>query len=969
MTVYGSKVYGSFKYGTAATTDISVYPFTTQILDYGTIKLSWVYPLSTATFTTFIILRSQTGFPMTADAGDLIFKTTYSAMDGASPKLFGTNETLTDTGSIIDPITGSASATYTGITTLRAGQTDADATNTKTITLTAINSNIKVGQTVSYTASGSLTGANSGSGVVGGTKVSAIDNTSYAPLSVITLTDYATIPSGTTLTFSTAALALGKTYYYSAFVLSNSSWVRVGTAIGTSVKNYKTADTMYDSLPEIYKAAMSSSAYVGVTKNVDLYNLLRIFGVQYDFIKTKVENANNRYDVNNIDGRLLPALMDQMGFNYESGIGVQQGKRLLKNASYIYLNKGTGQGLKQFASSFTGYGTSLGAIKNLFLTLDCSSFEYSDGFWGATGLSVFIGSTTATLEGGAPSPVSISSSPNGYPNSQLGYLKITANQPSTNPYVGTEVTYGVNLAGYTISTTGSNNSSAGYQYVTLTTDTEHGFIVGQSIAIANMYPPYLNGIWKVINVPDSRTFTFFCSSLTYSSPTYPVGNVSVTTFVSYSSPNVTLTTGATHYLVPGQSVTISNAIPTGYNGTWTTQAGTTGTTVVLNIGSNPGAITSAGAMVSSPGTVAPYDPVNCGIPVTAGTSYQFSIYSWAKTTARSVTIGTRWYDQYGTYLSSATTSSASNSNTSWTRMSFSFPRTAPAGASYAVPYFSVDAFAAGEVHYFDGAQFEVPTGSTATTYADARRTDLYLTAPRINNVINPGFEVDTTGWTVITGGSLSTDTSNVYPTSSVGIGTAVSTRSAKITASGSSTVFSSASSSYYMPVTAGSSYSVSAYVKGSNADTVTISVSWYAGASFIRTDTSSSFTLSTSTFTRVSLTPVSSSATQMIAPATATKATITLTFTGANAHIYYVDSVLFEASQAVNPYFDGSTGYNNTDDLMWEQNAAGTAGTSVTARSLYYPNRVLVQNRLNTVLPDYLPFGTNYAVFIGTTAT
>jgi len=982
MTAYGSKVYGSFIYGSASVTDISVYPFTTQCLDYGTIKLSWIYPLTSANFTTFVILRSQAGFPMTADTGDLIYKTNKTALSTAGSggtSLLGLAGTLTDTGSIIDPITGLASATYTGITTLRTNQNESDATNTKTFMLTAVNSNIKVGQTVSYAPSGFLSGANSGSGVVGGTKVAAV--TSDSTNTYITLNDYATIPVGTALTFSTAALAPGKVYYYSAFVLSNNSWVRVGTAIGTSVKNYKTADTMYDSLPEVYRAALPPSAYVGANKNVDLYNFLRTFGVQYDFIKTKIENATNRYDVNNIDGRLLPALMDQLGFNYESGIGVQQGKRLLKNASYIYLNKGTVRGVKQFVSSFTGYGVSVNAFKNLFLTLDCSSFEYSDGFWGATGLSLFIGNTTATLEGGTPSPFSVGTSPAGYQNAQSGYLKVTMNQPFTNPYVSSEISYGVSVNNYTISTTTSNNSTAGYRYVTLTTDTEHEFTLNQYVAISNMQPPFVNGTFKVIGVPDSKSFTIFASSLNFSSSVYPNGTASIGTQTPTGTTNITITAGAQLYIVPGQTVTISNVIPTAYNGTWTAQSGTTGSTLVVNIGSNPGAITGAGTVSSSPGTVSTYDPRTCGIPITSGTSYQFSVYSWAKTTARSIVVGTRWYDQYGTYLSSATESAGTNSTTSWTRLSFAFPRTAPANAAFAVPYFltgyTTDGTTStkdstvvfGEVHYFDAAQFEAATGSTATAYADARRTDFFLTAPRINSVINPGFEAGTTGWTVITGGSLSADTSNVYPTSAVGLGTAVSTQSAKITASGTSTVFSAASSTYYMDVTAGNSYSVSAYVKGSHTDSVTIGVSWYAGASFISTDTSTSTTLSTSTFTRISWTPVSSSTTQMIAPATATKAVITLTFTGVNGHIYYVDSVLFEASQTVNSYFDGSTGYNNVDDTVWEQNAAGTKGTSITGRSLYYPNRVLIQSRLNSVIYDYLPFGTNYAVFIGTTAT
>jgi len=170
-----------------------------------------------------------------------------------------------------------------------------------------------------------------------------------------------------------------------------------------------------------------------------------------------------------------------------------------------------------------------------------------------------------------------------------------------------------------------------------------------------------------------------------------------------------------------------------------------------------------------------------------------------------------------------------------------------------------------------------------------------------------------------------------------------------------------------MAVNPGESYAFSAYIKGSNADSVVLKTIWKnAAGGTIRTDTASSVTISTS-FTRINMLPTGT--TVMTAPATAATATVSFTFTGVAGHIYYVDSVLFETGTSANPYFDGSTGYANSEDLLWEQNAAGNQGTASTGRSLYYPNRLLTQNRFNTVLPDYLPLGSNYAVFIGTTST
>lgn len=58
--------------------------------------------------------------------------------------------------------------------------------------------------------------------------------------------------------------------------------------------------------------------------------------------------------------------------------------------------------------------------------------------------------------------------------------------------------------------------------------------------------------------------------------------------------NITFTTTVTHGIVSGKLVVLSGITPSGYNGTWVAQSGTTGSTLVLNMGSNPGPITTAG---------------------------------------------------------------------------------------------------------------------------------------------------------------------------------------------------------------------------------------------------------------------------------------------------------------------------------------------------------------------------------------
>ncbi len=65
---------------------------------------------------------------------------------------------------------------------------------------------------------------------------------------------------------------------------------------------------------------------------------------------------------------------------------------------------------------------------------------------------------------------------------------------------------------------------------------------------------------------------------------------------SYSAPNVSITTATAHNIQPNEYVLIEGISPSAYNGKWRALTGTTGTTLVVNVGSNPGAITTAGTV-------------------------------------------------------------------------------------------------------------------------------------------------------------------------------------------------------------------------------------------------------------------------------------------------------------------------------------------------------------------------------------
>jgi phage tail sheath gpL-like len=66
--------------------------------------------------------------------------------------------------------------------------------------------------------------------------------------------------------------------------------------------------------------------------------------------------------------------------------------------------------------------------------------------------------------------------------------------------------------------------------------------------------------------------------------------------VTWATGNATYTTSAPHGIAVGAQVTITGVNPAGYNGTFTTITGTTGSTIVVGIATNPGTYVSGGSV-------------------------------------------------------------------------------------------------------------------------------------------------------------------------------------------------------------------------------------------------------------------------------------------------------------------------------------------------------------------------------------
>lgn len=341
-----------------------------------------------------------------------------------------------------------------------------------------------------------------------------------------------------------------------------------------------------------------------------------------------------------------------------------------------------------------------------------------------------------------------------------------------------------------------------------------------------------------------------------------------------------------------------------------------------------------------------------GIPVTASTSYTFSGYAQAATTARSITGLVAWYDRTGTLISTSTAGTGvANTSGSWHR--FTKTATSPSNAYFAVPHIKYASASLNEVHYFDALQFE--TSSSATTFQDARQIEVTLIANRINELLNPNFETNTNHWSV-TNGSLTLASAEVEPgdnAPSVNIsGGSVEIYSAD---AGLVTLASSA-----MSVFAGNDYTFSMYAYtevGTIVRSVTPYVSWYdSSSSLISTHTGTAVTSVVGSWVRPYVT--------VSAPSNAVTAVVGVTWTAPGSdYEITVDAALFEKSSFVLSYFDGSNGVANLTDLFWEGNSSNNG------RSHYYINRFAVQSRLIKTIPDWINLGSTFELLLAQPGT
>lgn len=245
-------------------------------------------------------------------------------------------------------------------------------------------------------------------------------------------------PQSYTSQYLDTGLKSGQFYYYALFVYSIAlqSWVLSGSAQGLCLTDWGFGSTFQTWMPDWYLEQDSTLATTAVPEG-PLVRFLELLGLETDWVRSEIESLILLSNVDLISGALLPYLGANYGMTYEPVLGMTRSRVLVKNAVYLYKNKGTTAGIAAAASGYSGFGAEVTVGKNLEIQLDDSAFDRSAGHWVANNGASFISAVAAaSVNVGTPphtlyDAVVADTQIGGYlPNNNVNVAEITAGYAS-----------------------------------------------------------------------------------------------------------------------------------------------------------------------------------------------------------------------------------------------------------------------------------------------------------------------------------------------------------------------------------------------------------------------------------------------------------------------------------------------------------------------------------------------------------
>lgn len=222
--------------------------------------------------------------------------------------------------------------------------------------------------------------------------------------------NYNTFIDGQTPSFQSVSLSQGSFAHYSIWVRKSGdgSWVEAarnyclipkdhGDTFSYNQSTYSdntTHQKVLELIPKIFTSS-TLSPLDEVDENSTLYRFLQAFSFTVDEMLTYADLAVPGIDISVTAPSMLATRLHHYGIYFADNLPSASYRALIRDAIYMYSNKGTTTGILTLIENLSGFNTTITSSPNLMPSIDSATFNDGNvGGWTATNCSIAYDSST-----------------------------------------------------------------------------------------------------------------------------------------------------------------------------------------------------------------------------------------------------------------------------------------------------------------------------------------------------------------------------------------------------------------------------------------------------------------------------------------------------------------------------------------------------------------------------------------------
>ena len=169
------------------------------------------------------------------------------------------------------------------------------------------------------------------------------------------------------------------TYYYAVVALDTSAHLFPAYVTAMATSSYQSGAYLYRNLPEIYRTfdtavlpqALSTANMDADRAKGQLQRFVEMFGLQFDFLRSFAAGMRNFYDIERIDGNLLPLLAQYVGWQTDFTLPISKQRNEVSFAAHFYRTTGVPANLRAMVNRISTWDALIKEIAhNIFRSND-----------------------------------------------------------------------------------------------------------------------------------------------------------------------------------------------------------------------------------------------------------------------------------------------------------------------------------------------------------------------------------------------------------------------------------------------------------------------------------------------------------------------------------------------------------------------------------------------------------------------